>query len=59
LTETGKLDRAALPAPEYRGGGRSPRSATEELLCGLFAELLGIDDRFFDLGGHSVRVQRF
>uniref|UniRef100_UPI000568649E phosphopantetheine-binding protein n=1 Tax=Sciscionella sediminilitoris TaxID=1445613 RepID=UPI000568649E len=65
LTEHTKIDRHALPAPDYNTdtSGREPRTAREEILCGLFAEVLGadhvaIDDNFFDLGGHSLLVTR-
>ncbi|MEV7601284.1 amino acid adenylation domain-containing protein [Kitasatospora sp. NPDC089797] len=60
VTPNGKVDRRALPAPDYRSTeGRAPRNATEQTLCTLFAEVLGtpvpsIDDNFFHLGGHSL-----
>lgn len=64
LTATGKVDRNALPEPEQARPELAqtyvaPRTAVEEVLCGIFSEVLqvepvGVRDSFFELGGHSL-----
>ena len=60
----GKVDKAGLPAPQFASaGGREAGTAAEEVVCGLFAEVLGLDragadDSFFDLGGDSLLAMR-
>jgi amino acid adenylation domain-containing protein len=60
LSPNGKVDRAVLPAPELSGGGsRSPRTPVEEMIAGIWGEVLrletvGAEESFFDLGGHSL-----
>lgn len=63
LTPSGKVDRRALPIPEWtrveEGAYVAPRTPVEMQLSGLWAELLGVEkisvhDTFFSLGGHSI-----
>lgn len=64
LTPSGKLDRAALPAPERTGTiGRAPVTTAEHALCEIVSGLLGldrvgVDEDFFALGGHSLLAAR-
>ncbi|MEW6738144.1 MAG: phosphopantetheine-binding protein, partial [Acidobacteriota bacterium] len=64
LTPSGKVDRRALPVPDYYRQDISdsyvaPRNAIEEVIAGIWAEALklervGVEDNFFELGGHSL-----
>jgi amino acid adenylation domain-containing protein len=64
LTPSGKIDRRALPAPDWAMAQRAqlfvaPRSPTEEVIAGIWLELLHLDqvsiqDNFFEIGGHSL-----
>ncbi|HEY4181355.1 MAG TPA: non-ribosomal peptide synthase/polyketide synthase [Kofleriaceae bacterium] len=67
LNPSGKLDRGALPAVDDSARPRDvdepPRTPLEELLAGIWSELLGVDrigreDNFFDIGGHSLLAAR-
>jgi amino acid adenylation domain-containing protein len=65
LTPNGKVDRKALPEPvvEASSDYRAPQTARQEILCSLYAEVLGVprvglDDSFFDLHGESLMAMR-
>ncbi|WP_412457679.1 amino acid adenylation domain-containing protein, partial [Mycolicibacterium celeriflavum] len=65
LTVSGKLDKHALPDPEYQNvnGYRAPSTPTEHIVAGIYAQVLGlervgIDESFFDLGGDSLLAMR-
>ena len=67
-TANGKLDRKALPAPDLGATGPraqrvAPRTPTEQTVMAVFSAVLertdfGVDDSFFDLGGHSLMAAR-
>ena len=61
LNVNGKLDRRALPAPEFGGGGVyvAPRTELERVVADIWAgvlgvERVGVEDSFFELGGDSI-----
>ncbi len=63
LTASGKLDRAALPAPTAPSNGRRPAGELERGIAQIWCEVLGLDrvgaeDNFFDVGGHSLALAR-
>ncbi|MEU2718365.1 amino acid adenylation domain-containing protein [Streptomyces sp. NPDC007205] len=60
-TMNGKIDRAALPAGAPAPVGRLPRTPMERTVAEVWADVLGhaaigVDDNFFDVGGHSMRL---
>ncbi|WP_189307912.1 non-ribosomal peptide synthetase, partial [Streptomyces cinerochromogenes] len=64
LTPNGKVDTKALPAPDHHRPElattyTAPRTSTEEIIAGVWSDVLGVDtvgihDNFFELGGHSL-----
>ncbi len=65
LLDSGKVDRRRLPAPEWSAASAyvAPRTATEEIVAGIWAEVLGVErvgveESFFELGGHSLLATR-
>jgi acyl carrier protein len=68
LTSNGKMNVSSLPEPEearakYAGGYEAPRTAVEKMLAEIWSEVLeveqvGVNDNFFDLGGHSLLLTR-
>ncbi len=63
LSANGKVRRDLLPEPDWSVAGDHPAGPTEQLLCGLFADVLDLPsvrpgDNFFQLGGHSLVAVR-
>ncbi|EPR07806.1 non-ribosomal peptide synthase/polyketide synthase [Ruminiclostridium papyrosolvens] len=65
MNKNGKLDKKSLPEIELAGSDEyeAPRNETEEKICGIFMEILGVQkvgihDGFFDLGGHSLSATK-
>ncbi|QZH58457.1 amino acid adenylation domain-containing protein [Mycolicibacterium farcinogenes] len=65
LTLNGKLDKRALPAPEFQSTDpyRAPATETEATVAAIYAQVLGVervgvDDSFFELGGDSISAMR-
>ncbi len=65
MNKNGKLDKKSLPEIELSGSDEyeAPRNETEEKICGIFKEILGVQkvgvhDGFFDLGGHSLSATK-
>ncbi|HVR99803.1 MAG TPA: phosphopantetheine-binding protein, partial [Thermoanaerobaculia bacterium] len=65
ILPSGKVDRAALPAPVYVEVGEyvAPRTPVEQILAGIWTAVLGVErvgafDNFFELGGHSLSATR-
>ncbi len=65
LTHNGKLDRDAMPKPDFDAVStyRAPETPLQESLCAIFGSVLevpkvGVDDSFFDLGGQSLQAMR-
>jgi amino acid adenylation domain-containing protein len=66
MTPNGKVDRKALPRPETLRAGSdytAPETATDKAIAGVWQEVLrlervGLDDNFFDLGGHSLLLMQ-
>jgi hypothetical protein len=69
LNRNGKIDRAALPRSDDEGGEEAgaayeaPRTPTERVICGIWQDVMnlprvGIQDDFFEMGGHSIQASR-